>query len=45
MALTKPGGNWSYADLAALPDDRARYEIIDGGCPHRPQRMPWPLPP
>ena len=30
MALTKPGGNWSYADLAALPDDRARYEIIDG---------------
>ena len=30
MALTKPGGTWSYADLAALPDERARYEIIDG---------------
>ena len=30
MALTKPAGTWSYADLTALPDDQARYEIIDG---------------
>jgi Uma2 family endonuclease len=30
MALTKPAGTWAYPDLAALPDDRTRYEIIDG---------------
>lgn len=30
MALTKPAGTWAYPDLAALPDDQARYEIIDG---------------
>jgi Uma2 family endonuclease len=30
MALTKPAGTWSYADLATLPDDGTRYEIIDG---------------
>ncbi len=30
MALTKPAGTWAYPDLAALPDDRIRYEIIDG---------------
>ncbi|MDQ2654454.1 MAG: Uma2 family endonuclease [Chloroflexota bacterium] len=30
MALTKPAGSWAYPDLAALPDDRTRYEIIDG---------------
>lgn len=29
MALTKPAGAWTYADLFALPDD-TRYEIIDG---------------
>ncbi len=30
MALTKPAGTWAYPDLAALPDDQTRYEIIDG---------------
>jgi Uma2 family endonuclease len=30
MALTRPAGTWSYADLATLPDDGTRYEIIDG---------------
>ena len=30
MALTKLAGTWSYADLAALPDDGTRYEIING---------------
>jgi Uma2 family endonuclease len=30
MALTKPSGTWVYQDLAALPDDQTRYEIIDG---------------
>lgn len=30
MALTKPAGTWRYSDLFALPDDGARYEIIDG---------------
>ena len=30
MALTKPGGTWAYNDLFALPEDGARYEIIDG---------------
>ena len=30
MALTKPAGTWTYPDLAALPDDQTRYEIIDG---------------
>ncbi len=30
MALAKPAGTWSHADLAALPDDGSRYEIIDG---------------
>ncbi len=30
MALTKLAGTWSYADLAALPEDGTRYEIIDG---------------
>jgi Uma2 family endonuclease len=30
MALTKSAGTWAYPDLAALPDDQTRYEIIDG---------------
>ena len=30
MALTKPAGTWAYPDLAALPGDQTRYEIIDG---------------
>lgn len=30
MAITRPAGAWTYADLFALPDDGARYEIIDG---------------
>jgi Uma2 family endonuclease len=30
MALTKLAGTWGYADLATLPDDGTRYEIIDG---------------
>jgi Uma2 family endonuclease len=30
MALAKLAGTWGYADLAALPDDGTRYEIIDG---------------
>jgi Uma2 family endonuclease len=30
MALTKLAGTWSYADLATLPEDGTRYEIIDG---------------
>lgn len=30
MALTKPAGTWAYSDLAALPEDQTRYEIIDG---------------
>lgn len=30
MALTKPAGTWAYPDLAVLPEDGARYEIIDG---------------
>ena len=30
MALAKPAGTWSYADLATLPEDGTRYEIIDG---------------
>ncbi|HEU0115536.1 MAG TPA: Uma2 family endonuclease [Thermomicrobiales bacterium] len=31
MALTKPApGPWRYEDLLALPDDRRRYEIIEG---------------
>lgn len=28
--LTKPAGTWRYEDLASLPDDGTRYEIIDG---------------
>lgn len=39
MALTKLAGTWSYADLAALPDDGTRYEIIDGEI----FQMPPPL--
>ncbi|MFT4039803.1 MAG: Uma2 family endonuclease [Thermomicrobiales bacterium] len=33
MALAKfakPAGTWRYEDLASLPDDGTRYEIIDG---------------
>ena len=30
MALTKPGGSWTYEDLFSLPDDGRRYEIIEG---------------
>lgn len=30
MALTKPTGAWTYEDLASLPDDGHRYEIIEG---------------
>lgn len=29
-ALARPVGPWTLADLAALPDDGQRYEIIDG---------------
>jgi Uma2 family endonuclease len=29
MALTKPAGQWTYADLLTLPDDGKRYEIIE----------------
>lgn len=29
-ALAKPLGPWTLADLATLPDDGQRYEIIDG---------------
>jgi Uma2 family endonuclease len=39
MALAKPAGTWSYADLATLPDDGTRYEIIDGEL----YEMPAPL--
>ena len=39
MALAKPAGTWSYADLAMLPDDGTRYEIIDGEL----YEMPAPL--
>lgn len=28
--FTKPAGTWRYEDLASLPDDGTRYEIIDG---------------
>ncbi len=30
MALRKPAGTWTYEDLFSLPDDRRRYEIIEG---------------
>jgi Uma2 family endonuclease len=30
MALSKPAGEWRYEDLFSLPDDRRRYEIIEG---------------
>ncbi len=30
MAVTKPGGGWTYEDLFKLPDDGKHYEIIDG---------------
>lgn len=30
MALTKPAGAWTFEDLASLPDDGRRYEIIEG---------------
>ncbi len=29
-ALARPLGPWTLADLATLPDDGQRYEIIDG---------------
>ncbi len=30
MALRRPERSWTYEDLAALPDDGKRYEIIEG---------------
>jgi Uma2 family endonuclease len=30
MALRRPERNWTYEDLAALPEDGKRYEIIEG---------------
>ena len=30
MALRRPERSWTYDDLAALPDDGKRYEIIEG---------------
>ena len=30
MALRRPERTWTYEDLAALPDDGKRYEIIEG---------------
>ncbi len=30
MALRRPERTWTYDDLAALPDDGKRYEIIEG---------------
>ena len=39
MALTKPAGSWTYADLAKLPDDGTQFEIIEGEL----YEMPPPL--
>jgi Uma2 family endonuclease len=39
MAFTRPAGTWSYADLAGLPDDGRRYEIIDGELYEMPAPM------
>jgi Uma2 family endonuclease len=39
MALTRRDtaqGSWTYADLAALPDDGKRYEIIEGALYEMP---------
>ncbi|MFT4039980.1 MAG: Uma2 family endonuclease [Thermomicrobiales bacterium] len=30
MAIARPAGTWTYADLVDLPDDGRRFEIIDG---------------
>ncbi|MFT4040889.1 MAG: Uma2 family endonuclease [Thermomicrobiales bacterium] len=30
MAVARPAGTWTYADLALLPDNGTRYEIMDG---------------
>ncbi|MGH2457245.1 MAG: Uma2 family endonuclease, partial [Chloroflexota bacterium] len=30
MAVTPPAPRWTASDLALLPDDGKRYEIIDG---------------
>ncbi len=30
MAVTKPLGKLTYEDLAALPEDGKRYELIEG---------------
>ena len=38
MAVTNPGGSWTYEDLLSLPDDGRRYEIIEGV----PYEMPSP---
>ena len=40
MALTKPAGTWSYADLATWPDDARRYEIIEWELFEMPWRTP-----
>jgi hypothetical protein len=40
MAITKPAGAWTYADLFALTDDGRRYEIMEGKLYDMPV-PPW----
>lgn len=41
MALSKPAGAWSYADLLTLPDDGRRYEVIEGELYEMPSPNFW----
>lgn len=36
-----PQGSWTYAHYAALPDDRHRYEIVDGVLYMTPAPSSW----
>jgi len=40
-ALVKPLGPWTLADLATLPDDGQRYEIVDGSLLVSPPPTTW----
>jgi Uma2 family endonuclease len=41
MAVAKAAGTWTYEDLFSLPDDRKRYEIIEGNLYELPSPNLW----